>query len=205
MTGRPVPTGGFTTMERAETIDRHLPLQREAARALGLLATGQKFDAVELNTDGSAEVTFTDAELLKLTPAAASKAAGIALAFDFENSRLLSVEDEAAWLTALLVGLDGTDPKSVDVLATGGDLTTALAEGQAFVDMNQRAIDEAVGSAVTRGGRVTFALLNSSFGHTKQDVDARPDLVEMAGQTLKPHAAAIRAVDKKVKSLLAAQ
>jgi len=192
-------------MHHVETIDRHLPLQREAARALGLLAARQKFEAVELSTDGSAEVTFTDAELLKLAPAAVSKAAGIALAFDFADARRLSSEGEDAWVSALLPLLDGQGTHAADILATAGDLTKAMAEGKAFIDMSRRSIDEAVGSAVTRGGRVTFALLNSSFGHENRDIDSAADLVAMAKQDLKPHAAAIRAVDKKVKSLLAAQ
>ena len=103
------------------------------------------------------------------------------------------------------VPLDGQGTHAADILATAGDLTKAMAEGKAFIDMSRRSIDEAVGSAVTRGGRVTFALLNSSFGHENRDIDSAADLVAMAKQDLKPHAAAIRAVDKKVKSLLAAQ
>lgn len=192
-------------MERTETIDPHLPLQREAARALGLLAAGQKFEAVELNTDGSAQVTFTETERLKLAPAAASKAAGIALAFDFANSRRLSSEGENAWVNALLPLLDSPNPQRADILATDGDLAKAMAEGKAFIDMSDRAIEEAVGSSVTRGGRVTFARLNSSFGHVKRDIDSAADLVEMAKKDLKPHTAVIRAVDKKVKALLAPQ
>jgi hypothetical protein len=190
-------------VQRTETIERHLPLQREAARALGLLAVSQKFEAVELDADGHARVTYTESDLLKLAPAAVTKAAGIALASEFKNSGTLGREEEAAWLNSLLTALDDTDPRRADILATTGDLTTAMAEGETFIILNQPSIYEVMGSVVANGGRSSFAPLNSAIGRKDHDVDARPDLIEMARGKLKPHAKIIKAIDKKVTQLLA--
>ena len=194
-------SGGITAMQRTETIDRHLPLQREAARALGLLASGQKFEAIELDADGSARVTFTGLHLRDLDPAAVKTAAGIALAFEFANIRSRDREKEEAWLNTLLSALDDTGPKRADILATAGDLATAMAEGQAFLDLKQQAIHEVVGATVVRGGRATFARLSSGMGRKENGIDTRPDLVESARENLEAHSKVIKAVDKKVAEI----
>ena len=127
--------------------------------------------------------------------------AGVALAFEFANIRARDREKEEAWLNALLSALDDAGPKRADILATAGDLTTPMAEGQAFLDLKQQAIHEVVGAAVVRGGRATFALLSSGMGRKENGIDTRPDLVESARENLEAHSTVIKAVDKKVAEI----
>jgi hypothetical protein len=64
----------------------HQPIEQQAPISL---AAGRKFETVELDADGSARVTFADSDILKLTPPAATNAAGWLrhLAFRLRSAR----------------------------------------------------------------------------------------------------------------------